>query len=86
LGKRLGGTVADWISRAHLRRKVSDPAKADLSVEVDETVIVLELDEGLPDEARIALLDLDIDTQAVRGRRLTWNAELGAWVPTDAHG
>ena len=38
---------------------------------------VVELPEELPDEARLALLDLDIEAQPVRGRRLAWDAEAG---------
>src|ERR1700692_4509577 len=74
LGKRFGGTVADWTSRVHLRRKGGESTKADLIVEVDDEVTVLELQDDLPDEARLALLELDLKQQAVRGRRLTWSA------------
>jgi|SRR5580704_14210949 hypothetical protein len=81
LGKRFGGTVADWTSRVHLRRKGGGSTKADLIVEVDDDVTVLELEDDLPDEARLALLELDIKQQAVRGRRLTWNAAAQAWLP-----
>jgi hypothetical protein len=45
---------------------------------VERSVIVLELREDLPDEARLALLDLDFTT--LRGRRLTWSAEVEKWV------
>ena len=60
LGRRFGGTVADWAARIRLHRKHTNPIKADLSVEVGDAVTVLELEEGLPDEARLALLDLDL--------------------------
>ena len=80
LGKRFGGTVADWTSRVHLRRKGVESPKADLIVEVDDEVTVIELEDDLSDAARLALLELDIKQQAVRGRRLTWNAEAQAWM------
>jgi hypothetical protein len=36
---------------------------------------VIELQDEMPDEARLALLDLDIGAPAFRGRLPTWNAE-----------
>jgi len=64
-------------------QEFAPPGFLNLIVKVDRTVTILELEEGLPDEARLALLDLDIEAQAIRGHRLTWNAEAEAWVPTD---
>jgi hypothetical protein len=84
LGKRFGGTVAHWASRVHLRPKRGDPATGELVVMVDKTVTVLELKEDLPDEARLALLDLDVTT--LLGHRLTWSAEVEKWVPADLRG
>jgi hypothetical protein len=78
LGKRFGGTVAHWATRVHFLPKRGDPATNELAVMVDRSVIVLELREDLPDEARLALLDLDFTT--LRGRRLTWSAEVEKWV------
>ena len=83
LGKRLGGAAADRVSQVHLRRKRRDPTKADLFVEFDDSVTVLELEEGLPDEAKLALLDLDMNAESIRGQRLRWNVEEQAWLPTD---
>jgi hypothetical protein len=82
LGKRFGGSVADWAARMKLRSGGGDPARPDLFVEVDGAVIVIELDKSLPDEARLALLDLDIESSAIRGHRLMWDGEAQAWVPT----
>jgi hypothetical protein len=81
LGKRFGGTVADWTSRVYLRRRRDDSKKADLVVEVNNGVTVVELEEGLTDEARLALLDLDIEAEAMRGQRLRWDTTAGVWVP-----
>lgn len=82
LGKRLGGTTADWAARVRLHRKRGDSAEADLVVGVTGAATVVELDESLPDEARLALLDLDPTAEALQGQRLRWNAEAGAWMPT----
>ena len=66
LGKRFGGALADWTSR--LRHSAGSSAQVDLPVKVGEAVTVLELREGLPDEARLALIDLDFSAQAIRGQ------------------
>lgn len=80
LGKRFGGTVADWTSRVQLRpSRGGGSAKVELAVTVDNAMAVLEIEESLPDEARLALLDLD-DT-GLLGHRLIWSAEAGKWVP-----
>jgi hypothetical protein len=38
----------------------------------------------LPDEARLALLDLDLTDEHLRGKVLGWSAEKQAWLPSDA--
>jgi hypothetical protein len=81
LGKRLGGTAADWAARVHLRRRQDDPTKTVLVVEGDPVATVIEVDEDLPDEARLALLDLDVGNDVVRGHRLRWDAQARAWQP-----
>jgi hypothetical protein len=73
LGKRFGGTVGDWASQVHLHRKRRS-RKADLFVNIDDTVVVLDLGKGrrgLSDDAMLAFLDLDFKDQAIRGHRLT---------------
>ena len=82
LGKRFGGTVADWVSHVRLLRR-RDSSKAELLLKLDDDVTVVELEEELSDEARLALLELDIRAQAVRGRRLRWDAAAGTWVPVE---
>lgn len=82
LGKRFGGSISDWASKIRLRQKASVPSEADLLVELDNVVTVVELEKDLPDEARLAFLDLDLKAPAIRGRRLRWNAEGQAWEPT----
>jgi hypothetical protein len=86
LGRRFGGTVADWAGRVRLSRRRHDPAAADLIIDADNVVTVLELEEELSDEARLALLDLDIKADAVRGHRLAWNTETQAWMASDIQG
>jgi hypothetical protein len=82
LGKRFGGGMADWGSKVCLRKKRSVTDKVDLLVQEDDSLTVLEISEDLPDDARWALLDLDIKAPAVRGHRLRWNAYTETWEPT----
>jgi len=83
LGKRLGGSVADWAARMKLRPRGNDPDQSDLLVEFDGAVILIELNKDLPDEARLALLDLDVEASAVRGHRLAWDRTAQRWVSAD---
>jgi hypothetical protein len=36
-----------------------------------------------PDEARLALLDLDVTTDEVRGKLLRWDSDKSTWRPAD---
>ncbi|WP_043738384.1 hypothetical protein [Nocardia asiatica] len=59
----------------------------------EEVVAILDLDNGdaaaivvsadLPDEARLALLDLDPTEATLRGKVLGWNTERQQWTPVD---
>jgi hypothetical protein len=83
LGKRLGGSTAEWAARVHLHRKTNKSSEVLLSVDTGREITSIEVGDDLPDEARLALLDLDIEKDGVRGRRLRWDAEAGAWVAVD---
>jgi hypothetical protein len=82
LGKRLGGTVADWMSRVKARPRESNRKHAaDIVVEADDAVTSLEITDDLSDEAKLALLDLDISDQSIQGRRLRWDGHARRWAP-----
>ncbi|MFE9575403.1 hypothetical protein ACFYO1_03385 [Nocardia sp. NPDC006044] len=53
-----------------------------VDVEDDQGVAAILVTEDLPDDARLALLDLDPTEPAVRGKILMWNNELRRWEPT----
>lgn len=36
---------------------------------------------GTPDEARLALLDLDVTAEDVRGKTLRWDDQVKEWIP-----
>lgn len=38
---------------------------------------------GMPDEARLALLDLDVTADEVRGNLLRWDSSASVWCPAD---
>jgi hypothetical protein len=59
LGKRLGGSVADWTSRIGVRRKPDSGAEADLRVDTGGGVTIFEVADDMSDDAKPALLDLD---------------------------
>jgi hypothetical protein len=80
LGRRCGGTVADWASRVHFRRRNDGSAGDEIVVKADDTITVFEFDEQVSDEARLALLNLDITDKAVKGHRLKWSPKVRAWV------
>lgn len=79
LGKRLGGTVADWASRVHARRG-EDPGLADIVIDDGKTVTSLRITGRLTDEAKLAILDLNINDQELRGHELRWNEPDKAWI------
>jgi hypothetical protein len=54
-----------------------------LTVEASDAITIVELEKDLPDEAKLALLDLDFTGVAMNGRRLRWSAQAQAWEPTD---
>jgi hypothetical protein len=86
LGKRLGGTVADWSSRikVHVRHRRGNSATVALDVVMGDEVTTLVLPEPFTDEARLALIELDIDSEAVCGHRYAWDAQAQAWVAADS--
>lgn len=48
-----------------------------------EQAVKLVVTEGLPDEARLALLDLDVTAEELRGKELRWDAAAGEWRLSD---
>lgn len=77
LGKRLGESTA----AALLRLRLSRPrvhGRTELAADQAGAVRV-ELDARLPDEARLALLDLDVTSPEYRGRTLRWDTGAGCW-------
>jgi hypothetical protein len=79
LGKRTGDGLADLMQTRirHRKEKITE-AEVGLKTDAAATVVVT---QNLPDEARLALLDLDVIADEVRGKTLRWNEKAMAWRP-----
>ena len=88
LGKRAADGAVRLPKQATdlLRKRVRRKGKPDqyyigLKRGASATVVVT---ESTPDEARLALLDLDVMAPELRGRELRWDQAAGAWRPSEA--
>jgi hypothetical protein len=81
LGRRLGGTMADWISRVHAHR-TRTPDRVDLVVDVgtDTVFTTIDLEDGSPHEAKAARAADDVSRQVLE-RGLMPDADTGTWAP-----
>lgn len=84
LGTRFGGTAADWASRVRTRLKAGAQDADAIEVEAFGRVTIVELTEPLTDDARLALLDLDISRADICGQTLRWNPATAAWEVVSA--
>ncbi|MGI3198662.1 hypothetical protein ACRJ4W_08715 [Streptomyces sp. GLT-R25] len=80
LGERLGTRVRierlPWRRRRqHLDELVVAPARA------GGRTITLEVDAGMSEEARLALIELDVSRPELWGHRLRWDEGSKAWLP-----
>ena len=50
----------------------------------DDAAATLVITSETPDEARLALLDLDVTAEELRGQHLRWDNEAMAWRPESA--
>jgi len=87
LGKRSGEGVADLPKRLADRLRVRRQARKGKPDELhvgpkdDPSAATLVITEDLSELARLALIDLDVTAEAVRGKTLRWDATVGAWLP-----
>ena len=86
LGQRAGDGVANIPRQVHdlvsarKRRKGKTEVHLGLAGDVAAKIAIT---EDTPDEARLALLDLDVTADAVRGKTLRWDSSASAWRPAD---
>lgn len=88
LGKHAADGAAKLPKRATdlLRKVVQRDGKPDevyIGLEDSASAVII-FTEGLPDEARLALLDLDVTAPELRGKELRWDEKTMAWRPSDA--
>ena len=77
---KLPNRIGDLV-RTHVRRK-GKPDEARIGVD-DGSAATIAITADTPDEARLALLDLDITDDTVRGKVLRWDSSASAWRPDD---
>jgi hypothetical protein len=80
LGKRAGDGLVDLV-RTHVQRK-GKPEEYHIGVD-DGSAATIAITEDTPDEARLALLDLDVTADDLRGKVLRWDRSASAWLPAD---
>ena len=77
---KLPKRVSD-LARKRVRRK-GEPDEYRIGVR-DGSAAMITITADLPDEARLALLDLDVTADEVRGKVLRWDSSASAWRPAD---
>jgi len=82
LGKRFGDGVADLVKTRV--RKNGKTAEAEVRVMGVPQVARLIVSPDLPDEARLAVLDLDVTAPELRGKELRWDKAAAEWRPSEA--
>jgi hypothetical protein len=88
LGQRAGNKAADLAKRAgdvveHLVKREDGSNELHIRGKNTETAMVVVTSET-PDEARLALLDLDVTADEVRGKTLRWDETAMAWRADNA--
>jgi hypothetical protein len=80
LARRHADGLADVV-RKRLRENYKN-TEAEIGLDSDKAATVV-VTGDLPDEARLALLDLDITADDLRGKVLRWDGSASAWRPAD---
>jgi hypothetical protein len=78
LAKRHADALEDLVE-TRIRRK-GKPDEYRIGVE-DGSAATIAITEDTPDEARLALLDLDVTADELRGKLLRWDSSTSAWRP-----
>jgi hypothetical protein len=81
LGKHNAGALTDAV-RTRIRE--NGKTRELLVGPEDGAAATLVITASTPDEARLALLDLDVTAEDVRGKLLRWDEEAMAWRPGDS--
>jgi hypothetical protein len=84
--KKLGEALGESTTAAFARlRSVKGRNATVVQAELPQHAkVAFVLDPDTPDEARLALLDLDVTAPELRGKILRWNSEANAWLDIEA--
>lgn len=78
----LGKHNADWLGDAVRTRVRKNGEKREVLVgPEDGAAATIVISEDTPDEARLAVLDLDVTAPDLRGKELHWDRAAGKWRP-----
>lgn len=80
LAKRHADGLADLV-RKRLRENYKN-TEAEIGLDGDAAAKIV-VTADIPDEARLALLDLDVTADELRGKLLRWDDSALAWRPAD---
>jgi hypothetical protein len=80
LAKRHADALEDLVE-TRIRRK-GKPDEYRIGVD-DGSAATIAITKDTPDEARLALLDLDVTADELRGKLLRWDSSASAWRPAD---
>ena len=80
LAKRHADALEDLIETR--LRKNGKKTEAEIGADDGSTAKIV-VTADMPDEARLALVDLDVTDDAVRGKLLRWDGSASEWRPAD---
>ena len=80
LAKRHADGISDELNKRFRSKGLTTEFQVSVDGDASATVVVT---RDLPDEARLALLDLDVTADELRGKVLRWDRATSAWRPDD---
>jgi hypothetical protein len=81
LGERLGDSAADAASRIRLLRRGGRNPQRTLVIQQGTAETAIVVPEQLSDDAWLALVDLDVTADGVRGAIIRWDNDTRRWRP-----
>jgi hypothetical protein len=83
LAKHHADRLVDLVRTTRFRFRNNDKnTEAEIGFDGDAAATIV-VNEDTPDEARLALLDLDVTAEELRGKVLRWDSSASAWRPAD---
>lgn len=82
--KKLGDALGESTATALGRLRPGKDRSVVEAILSEKAKVSFELDAATPDEARLALLDLDVTAPELHGKTLRWRPEENAWLAIEA--